>query len=95
VIDGYWCEADGRHMSIRGPSIVTPSGKQIDGLYSRHTFSYVVPESEPAAGTTIFMRLVNPDTIDLRIGAEGDTSAPTEIWNRCTPISALELSPYA
>jgi hypothetical protein len=91
VIDGDWCEADGRHMSIRGPSIVTPGGKQVNGLYSRHSFSYTVPDSEAAAGTAIYMRLINPDTIDLWTGAQVAASAPAEVWSRCTPISALEM----
>lgn len=88
VIDGDWCQADGRHMSIRGPSIVTASGKQVSGLYSRHAFSYIIPEF----GTAIYMRLVNPDTIDLWMGAQATAAAPAEVWNRCTPISALSLS---
>jgi hypothetical protein len=92
VIDGDWCASDGRHLSIRGPAIVTPGGKQIEGLYSRHAFSYVVPEAESSAGTTIFMRLVNPDTVDLWAGSLA--LGPAEVWNRCTPISALAL-PYA
>jgi hypothetical protein len=85
VIDGDWCAADGRHMSIRGPAIVTPGGKQIAGLYSRHSFSYVVPPPERSAGSTITMRLINPETINLWIGTVA--VGPPEIWNRCTPVS--------
>ena len=87
VIDGDWCSSDGRHMSIRGPAIVTPAGNELAGLYSRHTFSYVVPPSEPDPGETVHMQLLNPDTVALWVGA-----APTdskEIWKRCTPISGL------
>jgi hypothetical protein len=87
VIDGDWCAADGRHMSIRGPAIITPGGKQIAGLYSRHSFSYVIPSPEQSTGSTIYMRLVNPETINLWIGSIA--VGPPEIWNRCTPISAL------
>jgi hypothetical protein len=43
AIDGDWCDANGKRMSIRGPSIVTPGGQQISGNYSRHYFSYVIP----------------------------------------------------
>jgi hypothetical protein len=88
VIDGDWCATDGRHMSIRGPAIVTPGGKQLAGLYSRHSFSYVIPSPEQSAGATIYMRLVNPETISLWIGSTA--VGPPEIWNRCTPISVLD-----
>ena len=85
VIDGDWCAADGRHMSIRGPAIVTPGGKQLAGLYSRHSFSYVVPVPEQSAGSTIYMRLINPETINLWAGAIA--VGPPEVWKRCTPVS--------
>jgi hypothetical protein len=91
VIDGDWCAADGRHMSIRGPAIVTPGGKQLAGLYSRHSFSYVIPSPEQSAGSTIYMRLVNPETVNLWIGST--PVGPPEVWNRCTPISALDAPP--
>jgi hypothetical protein len=91
VIDGDWCAADGRHMSIRGPAIVTPGGKQLAGLYSRHSFSYVIPSPEQSAGSTIYMRLVNPETVNLWIGST--PVGPPEVWNRCTPISTLDAPP--
>ena len=31
AIDGDWCRADGKRMSIRGPDIVTPGGHNIRG----------------------------------------------------------------
>jgi hypothetical protein len=88
VIDGDWCAADGRHMSIRGPAIVTPGGKELAGLYSRHSFSYVVPAPEQSAGSTIYMHLVNPETINLWVGSVA--VGPPEVWNRCTPVSGLD-----
>jgi hypothetical protein len=88
VIDGDWCAPDGRHMSIRGPAITTPGGKQIAGLYTRHAFSYVVPAPEQSAGSTIVMRLVNPETVNLWIGQT--PVGPPEVWSRCTPVSRLE-----
>jgi hypothetical protein len=90
AIDGDWCRSDGRRMSIRGPAITTPGGHQIEGHYSRHAFSYTIPTPEPSAGATISMRLVNPETINLWIGTQLLNAAPTEIWNRCTPISRLQ-----
>ena len=87
VVDGDWCSADGRHLSIRGPAIVTPAGNELAGLYSRHSFSYVVPSGEPRSGDTVHLRLLNPDTVALWVGT-GSTNQE-EIWQRCTPISGL------
>lgn len=81
-IDGHWCAVDGRYLSIQGPQIVTPGGVKMDGNYSRHGFSYVVPAREPAAGETASMTLVNEQTVHLSLGAAG--GAP-QIWRRCAP----------
>jgi hypothetical protein len=90
AIDGDWCRADGRRMSIRGPNITTPGGHQITGQYSRHAFTYTIPLPEPSAGATVSMRLVNPEKIDLWIGSQSLNAAPMETWSRCTPISRLQ-----
>jgi hypothetical protein len=86
VIDGDWCAPDGRHLSIRGPSITTPGGSEITGDYGRHSFTYVVPTAEPQAGATVFMRLLNEETVDVWVGSD---VAAAEVWKRCTPISTL------
>jgi hypothetical protein len=91
AIDGNWCHSDGRHFTIRGPEIVTPGGKRMDGNYSRHAFSYAAPVPEPDAGQTIFMTLANENTVYLR---HGEAAAAPEMWVRCSPsISALEVLP--
>src|SRR5260370_39336720 len=59
VIDGDWCNAEGKQMTIRGPEIVTPGGKQTRGDYTRHSFSYVIPAGEPGAGETVSIILRN------------------------------------
>jgi hypothetical protein len=88
AIDGDWCQPDGRHFSIHGPAIVTPSGTGTTGNYSRHFFTYVVPAGDPDPGITIFMRLLNETTVDLRRGADQE---PGEIWHRCAPaVSRLD-----
>ena len=69
AIDGHWCFPDGRRISIQGPAIVTPAGSHIQGDYARHFFRYVVPPADPDPGQTVFMALVNEDTVHLRIGA--------------------------
>lgn len=89
AIDGNWCHSNGRRLSIRGPEIVTPGGKRMDGNYSRHWFSYTAPAPEPGAGKTIFMTLADENTVHLRLGEQ--TSA-SETWVRCSPsISSLEI----
>jgi hypothetical protein len=89
AIDGNWCHNDGRRFSIRGPEIVTPGGRAMEGNYSRHWFSYVVPIPEPGAGETIFMTLLNENTVEAR---RGETASAQEIWIRCTPsISTIRV----
>ena len=84
AIDGRWCSADGRRIEISGPRIRTPGGAQIQGLYDRHAFSYVVPAAEAGAGGTVAMRLINDDAMQLRPPA----SNVVQVWNRCgAPIS--------
>ncbi len=39
AIDGHWCDADGRLISIAGPRVVTPKGSEIGGDYRRHFFT--------------------------------------------------------
>jgi hypothetical protein len=80
AIDGAWCH-EGVRLTISGPAIVTPGGAKTQGDYSRHAFSYVAPPSDSNSGTTISMRLLNEDTMQLRAGAQ----APTETWLRCGP----------
>ena len=95
AIDGDWChQASGRHLSIRGPQIVTPGGKRMEGDYSRHWFNYVVPAPEPGAGKTVFMQLLDENTVHLRLG-DALTANP-ETWIRCSPTtSALRARPWA
>ncbi len=86
AIDGHWCYADGRLMSITGPRIVTPQGSEISGDYRRHFFTYHVPAAEPAVGTVVFMNQLNEQTIHVRRGADlatAETAAP-ETWRRCS-----------
>jgi hypothetical protein len=96
AIDGDWChQASGRRLSIRGPQIVTPGGKQMEGDYSRHWFTYVIPAPEPGAGATAYMQLLDENTVHLRVGAEVSVANP-ETWIRCSPTtSALRGRPPA
>jgi hypothetical protein len=90
AIDGDWCHNDGRRFSIRGPQIVTPGGRWMEGDYSRHAFNYVVPTPEPGAGKTVFMTLLDENHVHLRLG-EPFTADP-ELWIRCSPsVSSLPM----
>ena len=92
AIDGNWCHSDGRRFSIRGPEIVTPGGKLMEGNYSRHWFSYLVPAPEPGVGQTIFMTLANENTVRLRLG-EAAPAADEEVWVRCAPSISRRDAP--
>jgi hypothetical protein len=80
VIDGEWCATtDGRHFSIKGPEIVTPSGTRLEGSYTRHSFHYVVPPAEPDAGQIVSMILVDEETVNLRMAARGGEEGEAEV----------------
>lgn len=81
AIDGAWCRENGLRLSINGPTIITPGGARIQGDYSRHAFSYVVPPGEPGAGATIEMRLLGEYDMQSR---PAGTTTPVD-WKRCGP----------
>ena len=81
-IDGQWC-LGARHFEIEGPTITTPGGQRVTGIYSRHGFKYVVPAGEADAEIEIVMVLRSEELVQLTRG-----SAPEpETWRRCKPIS--------
>lgn len=82
AIDGDWCNAGGKHMTIKGASITTPGGNAIAGTYTRHFFSYVVPAGEPGAGETVDIVLRGEYLAQSR---QGGADAPAVDWRRCTP----------
>jgi len=83
AIDGNWCSADGvRSFSINGPRIVTSAGIETTGNYSRHAFSFVVPEGHHDAAMHIDMQLLNEQEVRVTEG-----SATPEVWHRCKPIA--------
>jgi hypothetical protein len=84
AIDGDWCSSDGlRHFSIDGAKIKTPGGIQTEGDYSRHAFSYVVPEGEAAAGQPVAMVLLSEEAVRVQTGEAGEP----ETWMRCEVTS--------
>ena len=85
AIDGAWCKG-AQSFTITGPTIVTPAGTELAGDYSRHGYRYVVPASEPEAGAGIDMVLVHDDRLELT-RKRGEKAEPSEIWQRCKPVS--------
>jgi hypothetical protein len=85
AIDGDWCSDDGRHMTITGPSIVTPGGSRLQGAYTRHSFVYTVPANEPDAGQEVTMRLLSEMAVQVRAGP---ADRPSLIWHRCQPTTS-------
>ena len=78
-IDGDWCfPGDGRNLHIQGDDIVTPNGTSTKGDYTRHSFRYIVPDSDPGAGDEINMRQLNDQTMVLLRPDGGE-----ETWKRC------------
>src|SRR6266436_4686630 len=80
AIDGDWCSTDGMRMSIRGEKITIPSGKQIEGNYSRHAFDYVVPAGENGSGDVVSIILRSEY---LALSRQGPVEAPLREWHRC------------
>jgi hypothetical protein len=83
AIDGNWCFADGRRLSIQGADLVTPGGKYMTGDYDRHAFAYVAPDGENSAGSKVFMVLIDDDTMQRVIGGAPSASGQGEVWRRC------------
>jgi hypothetical protein len=95
AIDGNWCSAEGKRMSIEGPAIVTPAGTATQGNYNRHYFTYQVPASDPGAGQTVYMALLNENTVRLSMAADAQSAqqSPVEVWHRCPPAVSSRAIP--
>jgi len=85
-IDGDWCSADGKHLSIEGPRIMIPSGAEISGQYDRHYFRYSGPAGDPEAGQTIEMQQLSDEEMRLQRTTGGE-KMPVETWRRCQVTS--------
>jgi hypothetical protein len=53
AIGGDWCSTHGMRMSIRSGKMTIPSGKQMEGNYSRHAFDYAGPAAEIGSGDVV------------------------------------------
>ncbi len=71
-------------MKIEGPKVTTPGGKVMEGNYTRHSFSYVIPANEPQAGQTVYMQLMGEEDLDATTGSP--VAKPVR-WKRCETTS--------
>jgi hypothetical protein len=86
AIDGDWCSPDSKlRLTIAGPDIVTPGGHRIQGDYTRHAFSYIVPASEPGAGKKAEMILMGEYAMQFKAGPVVPTD---QVWRRCSKESS-------
>lgn len=83
ALDGHWCQADGKRLSVKGADIVLPGGKALRANYARTFASWVVPDGEQNAGMTVTMMLVGADRAHTR---EGAADTPPMEWRRCPAI---------
>jgi len=78
-IDGTWCSPDNRRsVAIDGEKGITPAGNRVTGHYTRHGFTYVIPEGEAGAGGMIAMRQLSEEQAEV---SEPDNQFDT--WHRC------------
>jgi hypothetical protein len=81
AIDGDWCYTT-FNLNIQGSKIRTPSGVEIQGNYTRHSFSYTTPAGEAGGGVAVAMQLMGEELMQLT-----RASAAPELWRRCKPVS--------
>jgi ABC-type phosphate transport system substrate-binding protein len=80
ALEGSWCHADGKRLTVKGSDVVTPAGKPLRAEYARTFASWVIPDGEPNAGTTVTMMLIGTDRAHTR---EGAADTPPLEWRRC------------
>ena len=86
AIDGDWCDGKGRHLTISGPVITTPSGETLTGNYDRHAFTYIAPPRDDEPGLQVYLKLLSDDFMNFHYARDGQLGEP-ELWRRCEVIS--------
>ena len=87
-IDGNWCSAKGKSISVDGSNVVTPGGRSIVANYTRHHVDFIIPEGEAGAGDTFSADQLNHEEISVSIIPQSGTDkGQAEIWTVCKPIS--------
>lgn len=82
AIDGEWCSGKGENIKIDGPSIRIPSGKEMTGRYTRHSFAY----EDKDEGQVIIMEQLSEEEMRLARVKDG-VASPMEEWRRCNVTS--------
>lgn len=80
AIDGNWCGPKGRRISIEGSAGVYAGGHRLEGRYTRHSYSFAIPQGATDAGAAVDMVLQGETRTSVRID-----NSPAEIWQRCSP----------
>lgn len=80
AIDGAWCSENGQRLAIDGPSVTTTRGLKLSGDYTRHSFSFILPQNEQDAGSPVEMVLQGETRVRVTIG-----KSAAQIWHRCPP----------
>ncbi len=87
-IDGNWCSAEGKSISVDGPRVTTARGTPVDANYNRHHVDYIIPTGEPDEGNHFQADQLNDDQIRVVIvRLPGGDAKPAEIWTPCKPVS--------
>ena len=87
AIDGKWCNGS-QSIEINGPTITLPSGNRHQGDYTRHTFDFIIPETEASSGDQLAMVVQSEELMHLQRTVKGTGKpGPVESWQRCANIS--------
>lgn len=83
-VDGSWCAADGRRISVDGLSVVTPGGQRATGRYSLRAFTFELPAGEWLAGAEVWMERKGADAVRVSTLSKGHEGPPPhDLWRRC------------
>lgn len=88
AIDGDWCNQDGSQIFIDGNSIRLTDGTVVQGIYSRHKFSYVAPPGDFEAGREILFVQRSEEEM-RRVRDPQAMPEHADIWQRCRNTSAV------
>ena len=88
AIDGDWCNQDGSHLRIDGPSITLGDGVRLMGKYGRHQFSYIAPQGDTEAGKEIVFVQRSEEEM-RRVRDPQAMPEHADMWRRCETISLM------
>jgi hypothetical protein len=86
ALDGDWCSAEGKKLTIKGPEIRLPSGTTLKGDYRRHEFLYQAPAGEDHSGDIAYLAQQSEELMQFR-WIENGTPGEPETWRRCNVTS--------